>query len=100
MRRDLLALGLVAVTHGHEGTATGGGNGADRAPDGVLTVRLARSRSLLGEILGVVRTWLRRQPTLAMSLRMGDANLTLGGAGSHTERDRIIETWIDRALAP
>ncbi|HEX6255297.1 MAG TPA: hypothetical protein VFZ70_05745 [Euzebyales bacterium] len=75
--------------------------GTATAPlNGVLTVRLARSRSLLGEILEVVRTWLRRRPTLATSLRMGDATPTLGGAGSHTERDRSIETWIDRALAP
>jgi hypothetical protein len=99
LRRDLLALGVMGEARQHDQPAHTDRH-AHHPSDGVLRFTLDRSPAALVQVVDVVCTWLRRQPPLAISLRMGDANLTLGGGGSHTERDRIIETWIDRALAP
>jgi hypothetical protein len=95
LQRDLLALGPVRVTTDRD-APTGG----DARPDGELRLTLDRSPVTLDRVVAVVRAWLDQRSPLAVSLRIDDAHLTLGGGGWHTERDRIIATWIDRALTP
>jgi hypothetical protein len=88
LRRVLVELGLV-----------GDGRMDGVHADGELRLTVDRSPAVLAGVVDAVCAWLRRQPPLAVSLRMGDANLTLGGGGSHAERDRTVHIWIDRALA-
>jgi hypothetical protein len=99
LRDDLLALDVEQVTGASAGPAPAGAKGVEVAELGVLMVTLAKSPALLGQVVTVVRGWLQRRRELAISLEIGDAKLTIGGDLPQAERQRLIDVWVDRAIA-
>ena len=99
LRADLLTQGAEAVDYApraerDEGDLVGERN-ADVAWDSA-TVLLDES-SLLVAVVDSILSWLNRHKNVSLTLRIGDDELILTGAGPYTEEEqRAVDLWLER----
>lgn len=98
LRSDLLTLDVEQVTTVGGGTAPEGAKAIELTQLGELLIAASMSPVLLGQLVGLVRTWIGRRRGVEIELEVGDAKLQIRGA-SADDTQRLVDSWIDSALA-
>ena len=94
LRRELLELDVDDVERVAAGPAPAGTRGFDVATVGALLVTLSTSASAIGNLITIVRGWLRHAPAgRSVELAIGDKSIKLSGA-TNEQQERLIHEFL------
>lgn len=95
LRDDIMELDIEAVKPG-EKEAPEGSKGGTAIDWTTLFVTLATSGTLTA-IIAAVQTWLLRNQKSSVTVKVGDDELTVAGAGPYSEEQKqTIAQWLNR----
>lgn len=95
LRTELLELDVDAVEQAATGPAPDDARAVEAIMVGALVVRLARNSEALTSLVRTVRGWLGAHSDRRVRLELDGDVLELSGA-SDEERQRLVDTWIER----
>jgi len=95
LRAELLELDVDAVEHAATGPAPDGTRAIEALMVGALVVRLARDTEAFASLVRTVRGWLGADAARRVRIELDGDVLELTG-GSDEERQRLVDTWIER----
>lgn len=96
---ELAELDVDEVAPLPAGEAPAGAKGVELLAIGALVVKLARSRKVLGQMVDMLRDWLRRNHADSIRLEIDGDVLEIKGV-SQEERKTLIDTWVSRHSEP
>jgi hypothetical protein len=97
LREDLREVDLESVALASGGERPTGAKSGDVMAWGTLVVAIASSGAMTA-LITAVSTWIRRQPSASVRVKIGEDELELTGASSDDQR-RLIEAWLARRSA-
>jgi hypothetical protein len=98
LRHDLDLLDETSVELARGGEREPGAKSGDPVEWGTLVVSAVTSGAL-SAVVKTAQAWVSRRRGTALSVRIGDDELTLTGASSDEQR-RVIEDWLARQTVP
>jgi hypothetical protein len=98
LRHDLDLLDETSVELARGGGREPGAKSGDPVEWGTLVVSAVTSGAL-SAVVKTAQAWVSRRRGTALSVRIGDDELTLTGASSDEQR-RVIEDWLARQTVP
>lgn len=70
----------------------------DLVDTGAMQITMVPSRTQLSWLVNTIRTWVTREDRVAVTLRVGDARLTILGAAA-PDRAHRVDAWVQRAVS-
>lgn len=70
----------------------------DLVDTGAMQITMVPSRTQLSWLVNTIRTWVTCEDRVAVTLRVGDARLTILGAAA-PDRAHRVDAWVQRALS-
>ncbi len=103
LRQDLLALDVDSVKRVPSGAAPDGSKGLDPAAIGALLVALKSSVELATQVVGAVKSWLRRggtkNPTQVLKLTVNGQSIELSAA-TVDQQQQLVDAFVAAAASP
>jgi hypothetical protein len=95
LRRELLELDVAAVEPALSDGAPEDARAVEALLAGALIVRLSQTSEALSSLIGTVRSWLGSHDDRRVRIELDGDVIELSSA-SDEERERLVDTWIER----